>query len=109
MDTLTTCLREVVSDQEIDKQKIINLQKELSEVKSNQEFCSMKLNETLQKLNSLTHKNLKRKIDGREQNISEFTGVNNNLVKKLNEFILNEERLKDEIKNSSCKSIEYQQ
>ena len=27
IDTLTTCLRQVVSDQEIDKQKIIDLQK----------------------------------------------------------------------------------
>ena len=33
-DTLTTCLREVVSDQEIEKQKIADLQKQLSEVKS---------------------------------------------------------------------------
>ena len=33
-DTLTTCLREVVSDQEIEKQKIAALQRELSEVKS---------------------------------------------------------------------------
>ena len=30
VDTLTTCLREVVSKQEIDKQKIIDLKKELS-------------------------------------------------------------------------------
>ena len=33
-DTLTTCLREVVSDQEIEKQKIADLQRQLSEVKS---------------------------------------------------------------------------
>ena len=72
--TLTTCLREVVSDQEIDKQKIIDLQKELSEVKSDQKLCSMKLNESLQKLNSLNPKNIKRKIDKREQKISELIG-----------------------------------
>ena len=108
VDTLTTCLREVVSDQEIDKQKIIDLQKELSEVKSDQELCSIKLNESLQKLNSLNPKNIKRKIDRREQKISELTGVNNRLVKKLNESLLNEEKLKVEIKNSSLQSIEYQ-
>ena len=101
VDTLTTCLREVVSDQEIDKQKIIDLQKELSEVKSDQELCSIKLNETLQKLNSLNSKNIKRKIDRREQKISELTCVNDRLVKKLNEYLLNEEKLKDQIKSSS--------
>ena len=66
VDTLTTCLREVVSDQKIDQQKIIDLQKELSEVKFDQEFCSIKLIESLQKLNSLNSKNIKRKIDRRE-------------------------------------------
>ena len=66
VDALTTCLREVVSDQKIDQQKIIDLQKELSEVKFDQEFCSIKLIESLQKLNSLNSKNIKRKIDRRE-------------------------------------------
>ena len=90
VDTLTTCLREVISDQEIDKQKIIDLQKKLSEVKFDQELCSIKLNESLQKLNSLNSKNIKRKIDRREQKISELTGVNDRLVKKVNEYLLNE-------------------
>ena len=109
IDTLTTCLREVISEQEIDKQKIIDLQKELSEVKSDQELCSTKLNESLQILNSLKLKSIKRKIDRREQKISQLTGVNYRLVKKLNESLLNEEKLKGEIKNSSLQSIEYQQ
>ena len=61
VDTLTTCLREVVSDQEIDKQKIIDLQKELSEVNFDHEFCSIKLNELLQKLNFLNPKIWKTK------------------------------------------------
>ena len=107
--TLTTCLREVVSDQEIGNQTIIDLQKELSEVKFDQELCSIKLNESLQKLNSLNPKNIKRKIDRRKQKISELTGANDRLVKKLNESLLNEEKLKYEIKNSSLQSIEYQQ
>ena len=109
VDTLTTCLGEVVSEQEIEKQKIIDLQKELSEVKSDRELCSMKLSESLRKLNSLNPKNIKRKIDRREQKISELTGVNDNLIKKLNESLLDKEKLKDEIKNSSLQSIEYQQ
>ena len=82
VDTLTTCLRELVSDQEIDKQKIINLQKELFEVKSDQELCSMNLNKSLQKLNSLNLKNITRKIDIRELKISELIGVIDRLVKK---------------------------
>ena len=82
VDTLTTCLRELVSDQEIDKQKIIDLQKELFEVKSDQELCSMNLNKSLQKLNSLNLKNITRKIDIRELKISELTGVIDRLVKK---------------------------
>ena len=109
VDTLTTCLREVISDQEIDKQKIIDLQKKLSEVKFDQELCSIKLNESLQKLNFLSPKNIERKIDKREQKISELTGVNDRLVKKVNEYLLNEEKLKDQIKSSSLQSIEYQQ
>ena len=38
-----------------------------------------------------------------------MTGVNDRLVKKLNKSLLNEEKLKDEIKNLSLQSIEYQQ
>ena len=39
-----------------------------------------------------------------------MTGGNNNLVKKLNESLLNKEKLKElRIKNSSLQSVEYQQ
>ena len=78
-------------------------------MKSDQQLCSIKLNESLQKLNSLNPKKILRKIDRREQKISELTGVNDSLVKKLNESLLNEKKLNDEIKNSSLQSIEYQQ
>ena len=71
VDTLTTCLHEVVSDQEIDKQKITDLQKELSEVQSDQKLSSMELNESLQKLNSLNPKSIKRKImEGNKKHLS---------------------------------------
>ena len=72
-------------------------------------MCSIKLDESLQKLNSLKPNNIKSKIDRREQKISELTGINDRLVKKLIESLLNEEKLKDKIKNSSLQSIEYQQ
>ena len=71
VDTLTTCLREVVSNQEIDKQHIIDLQKELSEVKSDHELWFMKLNESLRKLNYLNPKVLKGKlIEGNKKHLS---------------------------------------
>ena len=78
-------------------------------MKSDQQLCSIKLNESLQKLNSLNPKKILRKIDRREQKISELTGVNDSLVKKLNESLLNEKKPNDKIKNSSLQSIEYQQ
>ena len=80
-----------------------------SEVKFDQELCSIKLNKSLQKLNSLNPENIKMKTDKKEQKISELPRVNDRLVKKLNYSILNEEKLKDEIKNSSLQSIKYQQ
>ena len=42
----------------------------------------MNLNESIQELNSLNPKDIKRKCDIREQKISELTGVNDRLVKK---------------------------
>ena len=70
-------------------------------MKSDQELCSIKLSESPQKLNSLNPKNIEMKIGRREQKLSELSGVNESLVKKLNESLLNEEKLKDKIKNSS--------
>ena len=87
VETLATCLREVVSGEEIG-------------IRNDQKLCSMKLNESLQKLNSLNPNNIIRKSDRREQKISEWTGANVRLVKKVNESLLNEEKLKDEIKDS---------
>ena len=75
-------------------------------MKSDQELYSIKLNESLQNLNSLNPKNIKRKTD-REQKMYELTGDNDRLVKKLNRSLLNEKKLKDEIKHSSLQSIEY--
>ena len=60
----------------------------------------MKLNESIKRINSLNPKNIKRKINRREQKTFELTGVNDSLVKKLNESLLNDERLKDGIKKS---------
>ena len=52
-------------------------------MKSDQELCSMKLSESLQKLNSLNPKDIKRENDRRKPKISELTSVNDSLVKKL--------------------------
>ena len=60
----------------------------------------MKLNESIKRINSLNPKNIKRKINRREQKTFELTGVNDSLVKKLNESLLNDETLKDGIKKS---------
>ena len=78
---LTTCLREVVSDQKIDKQKIIGLQKEISELKSDQELCSMKRTESLQKLNVLDPKHIFKNLIQGNKKISELTSVNDKLFK----------------------------
>ena len=56
-------------------------------MKFDQELCPIKLNESLQKLNSINRKNIKRKINRREQKISELASVNDRLDKKLNESL----------------------
>ena len=53
-------------------------------MKFDQELCSIKLNKSLQKLNSLNPENIKMKTDKKEQKISELARVNDRLVKKLN-------------------------
>ena len=57
----------------------------------------------------MTPETPERKIDRREQKKSELTGVNDRLIKNLSESLLNEETLKDEIKNSSFQSADYQE
>ena len=57
-------------------------------MKFDQELCSIKLNdESLQKLNPLNTKSIKRKVDRKEQKKSELTAVNDRLVKKLDESL----------------------
>ena len=57
----------------------------------------------------MTPETPERKIDRREQKKSELTGVNDRLIKNLSESLLNEETLRDEIKNSSFQSADYQE
>ena len=64
-----------------------------------------KLNET--KLNSLSPKNIKRKICRRGKKIAELKVANKQILIKLNEAFLNEEKLKEEVANSSGENIEY--
>ena len=66
-----------------------------------------KLGESLQKLNSLSPKYIKRKICRRGKKIAELKVANEKILIKLNEAFLNEEKLKEEVANSSVENIEY--
>ena len=70
-------------------------------MKLEQELCVQKLGESLQKLNSLSPKNIKRNVCRRETKIAELKVANKQILIKLNE-----ERLK-EVANSSTENIEY--
>ena len=70
-------------------------------MKLEQELCVQKLGESLQKLNSLSPKNIKRNFCRRETKIAELKVANKQILIKLNE-----ERLK-EVANSSTENIEY--
>ena len=77
------------------------IKRELSDLKLEQELCVQKLGESLQKLNSLSPKNIKRNVCRRETKIAELKVANKQILIKLNE-----ERLK-EVANSSTENIEY--
>ena len=47
------------------------------------------------------------KICRREQTIAEFEVANKQILIKLNEAFLNEEKLKEEVSNSAAENIEY--
>ena len=79
-------------------------------MKLEQELCVQKLGESLQKLHSLSPKNIKRKICRRERKITNeqiLKVANEQILIKLNEAFLNEEKLKEEVANSSAENIEY--
>ena len=76
-------------------------------MKLEQELCVQKLGESLQKLNSLSPKNIKRNVCRRETKIAELKVANKQILIKLNETFLNEERLKEKVENSSTENIEY--
>ena len=78
-------------------------------MKLEQELCVQKLGESLQILNSLSPKNIKRKICRRkkEKKIAELKVANEQILIKLNQAFLNEEKPKEEVANSSTENIEY--
>ena len=79
-------------------------------MKIEQELYVQKLGVSLQKLNSLSPKNIKRKICRRGKKIAELKAANKQILIKLNEAFLNEEKLKklkEEVANSSGENIEY--
>ena len=66
-------------------------------MKLEQKWCVQNLGKSLQKVNSLSHKNIKRKICRREQKIAELKVANKQTLIKLHEAFLNEEKLKEEV------------
>ena len=85
----------------IAEERINAIKEQLSDLKLEQELCVQKLGESLQNLNSLSPKNIKRKICQRELKIAELKVANKqNLIK------LNEEKLK-EVAKLSAENIEY--
>ena len=78
-------------------------------MKIEQELCVQKLGGSLQKLNSLSPKNIKRKICRRkkEKKIAELKVAIEQILIKLNQAFLNEEKPKEEVANSSTENIEY--
>ena len=107
LDTLTDCLQEDISEKVIAQEETNALKNELSDLKLEQELCVQKLGDTLQKLNYLSSKNIKMKICRREQTIAEFEVANKQILIKLNEAFLNEEKLKEEVSNSAAGNNEY--
>ena len=66
----------------------------------------MKTNET--KLNSLSPKNIKRKICRRGKKIAELKVANKQILIKLNEAFLNEEKIKEEVASYQLKTLNTQ-
>ena len=62
LDTLTDCLQEEISEKVIAQERINAFKIELSDLKLGQQLRVQKLGESFQKLNSLSPKNIKRKI-----------------------------------------------
>ena len=62
VDTLTDCLQEEISEKVIAQERINAFKIELSDLKLGQQLRVQKLGESFQKLNSLSPKNIKRKI-----------------------------------------------
>ena len=86
----------------IAEERINAIKEELSDLKLEQELCVQKLGESLQNLNSLSPKNIKRKICQRELKIAELKVANKQTLIKLNE-----EKLKEDVAKLSAENIEY--
>ena len=67
VDTLTDGLQEKISEKVIAQERINALKKEISDLKLDQELCVQKLGESLQKLYSLSPKNIfKKSVEGKK-------------------------------------------
>ena len=68
-----------------------------------------KLGKSLQILNSIIPKNIKRRFFRREQKIAKLEATNKQILIKLNETFLHEEKLKVKVKNTSSGKVEYEE
>ena len=68
-----------------------------------------KLGKSLQLLNSIIPKNIKRRFFRREQKIAKLEATNKQILIKLNETFLHEEKLKVKVKNTSSGKVEYEE
>ena len=68
-----------------------------------------KLGKSLQILNSIIPKNIKRRFFRREQKIAKLEATNKQILLKLKETFLHEEKLKVKVKNTSSGKVEYEE
>ena len=68
-----------------------------------------KLGKSLQILNSIIPKNIKRRFFRREQKIAKLEATNKQILHKLKETFLHEEKLKVKVKNTSSGKVEYEE
>ena len=68
-----------------------------------------KLGKSLQILNSIIPKNIKRRFFPREKEIAKLEATNKQILIKLNQTFLNEEKFKVKVKNTLSGKVEYEE
>ena len=68
-----------------------------------------KLGKSPQLLNSIIPKNIKRRFFRREKEIAKLEATNKQILIKLNQTFLNEEKFKVKVKNTLSGKVEYEE